>query len=152
MLLLQLEQRHFRPGNYRKIIALTPDVRDDLQQYYGVPAGDIVVIPNGFSPYEFNLRRAAAQRAGMRAQLGYGEEDKVIIFVANESERKGLPALLRAVELLKDSRIRSAGGGPSRRKIHGSCSIHRAQWRCAQNITLPRMSLRCRRSMRHGDW
>ena len=105
-MLLHLEREHFAKRNYRKIIALTPEVQGDLQQFYSVPAEDVVVIPNGFAPAEFNVARCAAQRDEMRRTLGYGEEDKVVIFVANETERKGFTPLLRAVESLNDSSIK----------------------------------------------
>lgn len=110
-ILLGLEKTHFRRGGYRKIIALTGDVKADLQEYYGVPPEDIVVIPNGFSPQEFNVARAAEERASARLAFGFGESQCVIAFVANELERKGFPALLRAVESLgnPDLRVLVAG-------------------------------------------
>jgi UDP-glucose:(heptosyl)LPS alpha-1,3-glucosyltransferase len=100
--LLRLEKLHFRRGNYRKIVALTADVQRDLERYYGVPSGDIVVIPNGFAPNEFNVAVARERRAAMRKELGYADDDRVIVFVANEAERKGLPALIRAMDAVND--------------------------------------------------
>ena len=104
--LLDLEKRHFRRGGYRKIIALTNDVKGDLEHYYDVPAEDIVVIPNGIAPEEFNPARALQERASARREMGFGESQRVIAFVANELERKGFPALLRAVEALGDPDLR----------------------------------------------
>ena len=104
--LLRLEERHFRKGGYRKIIALTEDVKADLKHYYGVPGEDVVVIPNGYAPDEFNAARAAAERDEARREYGFTERERVIVFIANELERKGFPALLRAVESLGDPNIR----------------------------------------------
>lgn len=104
--ILGLEKRHFRPGNYRKVVALTPEVRSDLGQYYGVPENDVVVVPNGFAPNEFNLAQAASERVAVRRRLGFRDDEKVIVFVGNELERKGYPALLRALEELKDPSLR----------------------------------------------
>jgi UDP-glucose:(heptosyl)LPS alpha-1,3-glucosyltransferase len=104
--ILELERRHFRRGNYRKIIALTEDVKADLHRHYGVPEEDMVVIPNGYAPEEFNATSASGQRGEVRRHYGFREDEKIIVFVANELERKGFPALLRAVESLGDSRVR----------------------------------------------
>lgn len=104
--LLHLEKRHFAQRSYRKIIALTPEVRSDLQQFYDVPAEDVVIIPNGVSFSEFSVTRCATLRSQMRLELGYGDNDKVVIFVANELERKGFSPLLRAVESLNDRSIK----------------------------------------------
>jgi UDP-glucose:(heptosyl)LPS alpha-1,3-glucosyltransferase len=105
-LLLKLERRHFSKGGYRRIIALTGEVKADLCHFYNVPPEDIDVVPNGYAPEEFNVASARELRAGMRAQLGYTPEQKVIVFVANELDRKGYPALLAAVEAMGDPRLR----------------------------------------------
>ena len=102
--LLRLEKGHYQRGNYRKIVALTPEVRADLRHYYGVPEEDIVIVPNGFAPDEFNLSNT--ERLAVRRRLGFQDGQKVIVFVGNELERKGYPALLRAVEILNDRSLR----------------------------------------------
>lgn len=109
--LLKLEKHHFAERRYRKVIALTPVVQADLQRIYDVPARDIVVLPNGFAPREFSLQRVAAEREPQRAALGLDEEDKVLIFVANEAERKGLETLLRAMAQLRDGRLKLLAAG-----------------------------------------
>lgn len=105
-LVLALERRVYGGRRYRKLIALSEQVKADLMRFYGVPEEDIVLIPNGFAPSEFNVPRAARHRAGMRERLGYGPNDRVVIFVANELERKGFGPLLRALASLQDSRVR----------------------------------------------
>lgn len=117
-ILLKLEQRHFRKGGYRKVIALTEDVKSDLLRYYGVPENDVVVIPNGYSPEEFNVPAALELRGAVRRELRFGPDEKVIVFVANELERKGFPALLRAVESMRDSRLRLLVAGRMAPKHH----------------------------------
>ncbi len=103
--LLRMESAHFRERRYRKVIALTAEVQADLHRYYGVPAEDVVVIPNGFSPSEFSYLAASICRAEMRTGLGYTPDDRVVVFVANELERKGFGPLLRAIASLGDSRV-----------------------------------------------
>jgi len=105
-MLLNLEKRHFTKGGYRRIIALTEEVKGDLQHYYGVPPADVDVVPNGFAPEEFNIARSRELREPVRKELGFSPESKVIVFVANELDRKGYPALLRAVESMGDPRVR----------------------------------------------
>jgi len=105
-LLLSLERAQFTDRRYGRLLALTPQVKADLMRFYAVPAGDIAVLPNGYSPAEFSVARAAAHRAPMRRALGYGDSEKIVIFVANELERKGFGPLLRAVALLGDARLR----------------------------------------------
>lgn len=104
--LLKLEAQHFRLRQYRQLIATTPQVREDLQRLYGVPEKDVVIVPNGFSPTEFNPQRAAARRVEMRRQLGLEEDHVALLFVANELERKGFRTLLAAVAAMGDRRVR----------------------------------------------
>lgn len=99
-LILALEHDYFVRRKYRKLIALTPAVRSDLMRLYGVPAGDVVVLPNGYEPREFGPHRRDRDRGSVRARLGYRDEDRVVVFVANELERKGFGPLLRGVARL----------------------------------------------------
>ena len=104
-MILRAERRMLAGRNYRRLIALTPQVRDDLNRYYGVPATDVDILPNGYSKTEFNLNNRQHDRAEMRRRLDLPDHAKVIVFVANESERKGLPQLLRAIAKLGDSTL-----------------------------------------------
>jgi len=101
-ILLWLMYRHFQHRSYRKIIAVTEQVRADLVRIYEIPNKDIAVIPIGFSPQEFNVKKRYELRSITRQNLGYRKEDKVIIFPVNEVRRKGLGTLLRAVASLSN--------------------------------------------------
>ena len=103
--LLKLERGYFGQRRYRKLIALTDQVKSDLMRLYAVPAEDIAVLPNGYSQTEFNTRRTRQERAGRRAELGYSPDAKVVIFVANELERKGFGPLLRGISRLQDPNV-----------------------------------------------
>jgi UDP-glucose:(heptosyl)LPS alpha-1,3-glucosyltransferase len=105
VVILALEKRRFIGRNYSKVVALSPQVKADIMRFYSVPDQDIVVIPNGFSPSEFSLDIRLKFRARVRAQFGFQEVDKVIIFVSNELERKGFHPLLCAIGKLRDPRI-----------------------------------------------
>ncbi|MGI4790073.1 MAG: glycosyltransferase family 4 protein [Janthinobacterium lividum] len=104
--LLRLEALHFAERRYRKLIALTPQVKSDLHRLYDVPLEDVIVNPNGFSPTEFSPERRAARRNEMREHLGLKPDQTVLLFVANELERKGYPALIEAMRLLNDPSVR----------------------------------------------
>jgi UDP-glucose:(heptosyl)LPS alpha-1,3-glucosyltransferase len=113
-ILLRLEEKHFRRRAYKKLIATTPVVRDDLARFYGVPADDVVIIPNGFNPDEFSEERRAGQRAQMRLKLGLRPEQIALLFVANELERKGYRMILAALRRLgrRDLRLIVVGRSP----------------------------------------
>jgi len=103
--ILALEKRRFVTRSYTKVVALSPLVKADIIRFYAVPDQDIVVIPNGFSPTEFSLEKRLKSRDRVREQFGFQDTDRVIIFVANELERKGFYPLLRAIYELNDPRI-----------------------------------------------
>ena len=101
-MILHAEKRMLAAREYRRLIALTPQVRDDLVRFYGVPTADIDVLPNGFSRAEFNPESRRRDRAPIRMRWKIPDDATVILFVANEAARKGLPQLLRAVSRLRD--------------------------------------------------
>ena len=117
--LLDLEERHFGARNYQRIIATTPRVRDDLGRLYGVSGEDVVVVPNGFSPVEFNPGRRLSQRGEMRRRLGLEPTQIALLFVANELERKGYRTILDAMRQLRrpDLRLLVAGRVSPRRVL-----------------------------------
>ncbi len=104
-LILRLEREQLQGRHYAHVVALTDVVKQDIMRFYGVPDEDITVIPNGFAPQEFNVERRHMERDPMRRKLGFAPDDKVVIFVANELERKGFGPLLEAVASLHDNRV-----------------------------------------------
>jgi UDP-glucose:(heptosyl)LPS alpha-1,3-glucosyltransferase len=105
-IVLALEQRYYARRNYRKLIALTTQVKNDLMRLYSVPENDIVVLPNGFSPTEFNWERALAERDEVRSSLSISPDDQAVLFVANELERKGFGPLVRAIASMDSTRVK----------------------------------------------
>jgi UDP-glucose:(heptosyl)LPS alpha-1,3-glucosyltransferase len=51
------------------------------------------------------LHRTQELRPSVRSELGYKAADHVVVFAANEFERKGFEPLLRAIALLSDRRV-----------------------------------------------
>lgn len=102
---LELERRTFAPGGYARVLTMSESVRDDVLRHYGVPAEDVVVQPHGYDAARFSATRRPALRAETRRRLGLGEEDRVVLFVANELERKGFDTLVEAVAGLEDDGV-----------------------------------------------
>ncbi len=104
--LLRLEAMHFRGRRYKRVIALSVQVREALNRYYGVPFEDVDIIPNGFAPEEFSPEIRISRRQSMRDELGLKQDQIVLLFVANELERKGYATVVDAVARLKRDDLR----------------------------------------------
>ncbi|HVT79420.1 MAG TPA: glycosyltransferase family 4 protein [Phycisphaerae bacterium] len=104
--ILSMERDYYRGRQYRRLIALTPRVKQELIEHYAVPENDIAILPNGFNPDEFNPARRSAERDVVRGELGYKSDDRVLLFVANELERKGFFPLTEAFAALKEPHVK----------------------------------------------
>lgn len=104
-IVLRMEEDLLRRRRYRRLIALSPAVRDDLQRFYDVPVSDVDVLPNGFHPEEFHPGVRVRHRQEQRARFGIPPGAWVVLFVGNEWERKGLLPLLTAVAQMRDSTV-----------------------------------------------
>ena len=111
---LRLEREILSPGGYSHLLAAADQVKVDVVERYGVPEADVTVQPLGFDPRAFSPARRRGHRAEARAELGYGDEDRVVVFVANELERKGFDCLLEAAA--RAGRPARAGGRPGRHR------------------------------------
>lgn len=103
---LRLERQTLSPGGYARVIAQTPEVREEVIRHYGVPAADIDVLALGFDAAVFDAALRLARRTQAREQFGYTNQDRVVLLVANELERKGYETLLDGVAELGDPRVR----------------------------------------------
>ncbi|HEX6651496.1 MAG TPA: glycosyltransferase family 4 protein [Thermoleophilaceae bacterium] len=108
---LWMERTMMAPGGHARLIAQSEELKADVIRAYGVPPENIEVLPYAYDDGKFNAGTRALHRAETRARLGYGDDDKVILFVANELERKGWDTLSSAVERLGDPCLRVLGAG-----------------------------------------
>ncbi len=108
---LAMEDNLLRKRQYRRLIALTSAVREDLLRFYQVAPSDVDILPNGFHPEEFNPELRSLYRRAMREHLGIPDSSWVVLFVANEWERKGLLPLMEAVAALGDSDVHIVAAG-----------------------------------------
>jgi UDP-glucose:(heptosyl)LPS alpha-1,3-glucosyltransferase len=116
-IVLRLEHQMFRERRYRRLVALTPAVQRDLENFYGVPAADVEVLPNGYREAEFHVGLKDRFREEVRRRLSIPPDAWVLLFVANEWERKGLLPLLEALRRWRkpDVHLVAAGRLPKHR-------------------------------------
>lgn len=103
--LLAAERRTFREGGHKRIIAVSNGVKRELREYYDLPEEDIVVIPNGVNPREF-FPASDDEKTMLKKSLNFHPDDFILLFVANEFDRKGLRYILEALTLLKSKNIK----------------------------------------------
>ena len=104
-IVLSMEGELLRERTYKRLIALTPGVLEDLKQFYGVPNEDVDILPNGYTSDEFHVGLRALYRVEMRREIGVPLDAWVVLFVGNEWERKGLLPLMEAIAALGDVKI-----------------------------------------------
>ncbi|MEZ5099335.1 MAG: glycosyltransferase family 4 protein [Thermoleophilia bacterium] len=104
-----IERRQLRPGRFRRVIAVTPEVRDDVMRVHGVPAAAIDVVP-----YPIDLARFADDTPADRRALGLPDDEPVLLFVGHDFERKGLGALIRALPGLEPRATLAVAGDGDR--------------------------------------
>jgi UDP-glucose:(heptosyl)LPS alpha-1,3-glucosyltransferase len=95
MAILGIESAIFKPGSYRRIIAISKLCRQQLMHYYGVPESAIRLIYNGVDLQQFNTAGHGRMRIAARARLGIAETDPVLLFAGNDFKRKGLQFALQ---------------------------------------------------------
>jgi UDP-glucose:(heptosyl)LPS alpha-1,3-glucosyltransferase len=102
--LLFLEKKIFKENNYKKIIAISKEGKEEIIKYYGIRPEDIIVVYNGVDLEEFHPQNKALFREEIRKEFGIGKKEFLILFVGSGYRRKGLRYLIEAVSLLKEER------------------------------------------------
>ena len=110
---LRLEKKQFCFHNQRMLIAVSENVKKNVQASYALPEDYFGLAYPGVDVQFGNKNDAAKNRETTRAKLGIGQNDLVILFVGTEFKRKGLDSLLRGFALVVRSGIKLviAGGG-----------------------------------------
>lgn len=98
-----VEDQIYAPGNYHMIQTNSQLVAGHIHGNYGVPREQIEVIYNGVDLERFHPRLREAAGQAVRQELGIGAADPVVLFVGNNSRRKGLDRLGRAMAMLPDA-------------------------------------------------
>ena len=97
---------------FRRYVALSERVVQELQHYYGVPRDRIVVIPNGVNLDRFTP--VPDDRNATRDALSLPADGPVLLFVGHEFERKGLAHVIDALAALDDKQARLVVVGAGR--------------------------------------
>ncbi|MBX7208027.1 MAG: glycosyltransferase family 4 protein [Verrucomicrobiaceae bacterium] len=99
----------------RSIIVPSDAVAEDFRR--ATDRASIEVLPNSYDPARFNLETRERWRAPQRRALGYGDDDRVFIFVSTgHYRRKGFFLAVKAIEKLRlnhpHARLLVVGGVP----------------------------------------
>jgi len=97
---LDVEKLIYTKRKYKKIIAVSEGVKNELIRYYRLPNEDIAVIPNGVDLEEF--KPDLEKRRKMREKHGIEENEIVLMFSGYEFKRKGLEYIVRALPDVKE--------------------------------------------------
>jgi len=92
---LRLEAAAFAPGAYRRVLAVSQRVRDELVADYGVAPDRVAVVYNGVDTERFHPAHRATLGAAARRMLGMPDGLRLCAAIGTGFERKGFDLLLR---------------------------------------------------------
>lgn len=95
----RIEGNRYTPGNYRRILAISDLVRDQILARYGLPSEDVETLYPGVDLERF--RPDAARAAEARRSLGLSEATPLLAFLGSDYRRKGLPVFLETLARLE---------------------------------------------------
>jgi UDP-glucose:(heptosyl)LPS alpha-1,3-glucosyltransferase len=106
MLAYPMSDYNYRPGGYRKILALSREIRDFLLSYYKVPEEAVELLPNGVDLVAYNPTNLKERRLPTRSQHGIADTDFTFLFVGNFFKRKGLAFAIEALAQIRKPQTR----------------------------------------------
>jgi glycogen synthase len=105
--------------NATLIVTISKYSLEKIENYYGVDAAKVRIVPNGVDPEEFKPV-AETDREGGRRRFGLGSEP-CVLFVGSLIPRKGLPFLVEAAEkIVKEysgTKFVIVGEGPLKNRL-----------------------------------
>lgn len=114
-----VQHLQFRDGHFRRLIAVTDAVRDDLVETFGVRREQVSVIP-----YHIDASRLAdLEPDGRRRQLGVPDGAGLVLFVGHDFERKGLGDAIAALAGVESAHLVVVGGGNQSRFAHQAAEL-----------------------------
>jgi L-malate glycosyltransferase len=104
-----------------RVVAVGEAVRQALIHNEGIAPGRVQVIHNGIPLDKFGTQPTASERAAIRAEIGLGPDDLVLIQVARLDYLKDHATAIRTIERVKNrcsrARLVLVGDGPERGPI-----------------------------------
>lgn len=95
-----IENAPYKENDFRKIVAISDMVKQDIMRWYRIPEERIAVVYNGVDVERFHPRNRQ-YREEIRGRHGIGEEELVVLFVSNNFRMKGLGFLIKALAKIK---------------------------------------------------
>jgi glycosyltransferase involved in cell wall biosynthesis len=110
---LWLEKRQFTYRRGRLLIAVSENVKENVQANYPLPDDYFRLVYPAVDENWGTKAQTNKDSRELRGKLGIREDDLVILFVGTEFKRKGLEALLRGYAMIPRSKTKLlvAGGG-----------------------------------------
>ena len=102
---LQMVARRQAAAENQILLAISQKVADEFRLYHHLPPGRIRVVYNGVDVDRFSPSRRAEFRRSMRQSLGIENDTALALAVAHNFQLKGVPTLLRAMEILAPKRL-----------------------------------------------
>ncbi|MEE9614103.1 MAG: glycosyltransferase family 4 protein [Thermodesulfobacteriota bacterium] len=114
-----IDRRLYGGGRLKLVLPNSNMVKAHIVKYHDFPVGSIRVVYNGVDLEKFNTKDRGERGKEIRGRYGIGDEEVVILFMANNFRLKGLSCLIRAAGQLKGKvdipfRLIVAGKGKSR--------------------------------------
>ena len=115
---LALERRQFQAGHYKRILAVSEEVKRELLDTYALPEDKVTVIYNGVDEKRFHLSLRDKFRGRVKEQWHIPLDAPTVLFVGSGFRRKGLDRLLKAWSLpqMKDTYLVVVGEDAQRRR------------------------------------
>lgn len=103
---------HFVYDKYDKVICITDEIKDIYQNYLGLP-NKLVTINNGIDINKINTSQAYT-----KSDLGYAEDEKLLIMVARFEDQKDQDTLIKSlVHLPTQYKLLLVGAGKRRKEL-----------------------------------
>jgi UDP-glucose:(heptosyl)LPS alpha-1,3-glucosyltransferase len=97
----RIERSRYTPGNYRRVLAISELVREQILHRYGLPPDDVECVYPGVDLARFAPDPAA--RAALRSELGLDGDLPLLAFLGSDYRRKGLSTLLAALARIPEA-------------------------------------------------
>ena len=109
--LLQIEKRQYSDRRLQRIIAVSDEVRHDIETNYPFANDKVTVLYNGVDHERFHPSRRAAMREYLRTRWNVPREARMVLFVGSGFARKGLDRLIAIWDRssLRDTYLMVAG-------------------------------------------
>ncbi|WP_158701650.1 glycosyltransferase family 4 protein [Lentibacillus sp. Marseille-P4043] len=95
--------------NYRKakfVVAISNVVKDQVLKKYNIKSDNIKVIYNGVNCRQFITENKTYNRHKLIRELGLNDNDKILLFIGWELERKGFGTIIKALDTIKRDDIK----------------------------------------------